>query len=380
MKGRPAPLVTNLEQGLAKTGSDNCAEREVSALLTLVGAGLRQDPIAVSALTPVHWSRLVQIASANKLLIHAAKGISVIAGAPSELKHAINRYRTTTLAYNGSHLAALGKVSEAFTTAGIGHVVIKGPMAQHALHGDCFLRPSTDIDLLVHRRDFTRSAAALVKMGYTLPEECKSSWWRDFLGEQHFLHSSAPPVDLHHRLQQPGCPAPDTSRFLEARAFRSFGGQKIPVLDQRLACLLSCMSLVKGIVHREPAGAHACDVYAHAGTCSDKDLADLDRLSRQLGLHRTLIAGQTIALRLFGQKGQTDPSRDVLGTLPTAELLRAVFTPEAADLRMPRRSRLLWELSDSHVDFVRELIWTYSAEVARWTGRRPRSDAKLQSA
>lgn len=90
-------------------------------------------------------------------------------------------------------------------------------------------------------------------------------------------------------------------------------------------------------------------------------------------------AARSIALRVFGQRGLSGVSRGLLGGLPPTELCRAVFTPDVADVMMPRRSRPLWEPSDNSAAFVRELIWAYSAELARGIGHHPRPDAGLQS-
>lgn len=357
----------------ASSGSEAVGDGQVEAdlLALLAGAGIRGSAIALPDHASIDWDRLIAIAQNNRILIQAGRGVSPTTAPPEALRVAIARYRELTLRYNGSLLAALKTVIAAFESAEVEAVVIKGPIAQISLYGQCFLRPSVDIDLLVHHRDSPRASGVLAGLGYTLAPNCNSPWWRHFLGEQHFLHPSLPAVDLHHRVQQPGCPSPSSREvFLERRTTQDFGGQAIPVLPSDLACLVSCINLLKGMLHREPSGGHACDVYKQLKMRSQGERVVLLKMAESLSQGRVMLAGWRIAYALFEPDTNSAGRVDVLPSITDTQLRNAVLRPGAPDAVLPRRARILSELCDTQLSFARELAWSYSAElVASVLGR-----------
>src|SRR5262249_55519245 len=84
----------------------------------------------------------------------------------------------------------------------------KGPISQKLVYGNCFSKPSLDIDLLVSPSEYDTASRVIKNNGFNLIEECASLWWKYFLGEQHFLSSDHLPltIDLHYRTHQPGRP------------------------------------------------------------------------------------------------------------------------------------------------------------------------------
>ena len=65
----------------------------------------------------------------------------------------------------------------ALKTNGVESVVLKGPCAQMLVHGDFFAKPSSDVDLLVSRRDFGKAGRIVADSGFAVAEECWSPWW-----------------------------------------------------------------------------------------------------------------------------------------------------------------------------------------------------------
>ncbi len=371
MKPRPSPASLHAGRVASAGPAVGGGDREADLLVMLAGAGLQGRTIPLPDDHAIDWDRLIEIANDNRILILAARGLSPAAAAPQALCTALARYRELTLRYNGALLAALKTVMAAFESAGVEAVVIKGPLAQIGLYGQCFLRPSTDIDLLVRQRDFARANDVLIRLGYALPADCATPWWRHFLGEQHFLHPSLPAVDLHHRVQQPGCPSPRRREmFIDQRTSQDFGGQAFPVLPPDLACLMSCISLVKGVLHREAGAAHACDVYRHLQKRTPGERAALLQMAEPLLQRRTMLAAWRMARALFEPAGSWTEGDDVLPGLSNAQLRNAVLRPGGTDAQLPRRSHILSELCDTWLSFSRELAWAYSAElVASALGR-----------
>jgi hypothetical protein len=349
---------------------------EVSPEARLLTAAVRARLLGLAPVAPVagiDWEAFVRLAQDNRLLLMAAEGMRPSLAALPSLAQAVDRYRAATLCLNGAHLTTLRKVTTAFAEANIDVVVIKGPAAQYALYGDYFIRPSTDIDLLVAPAEFARAGAALERLGYELPAECRSPWWRIFLGEQHFLTAYAPPVDLHHRTQQPGSPSPRApSRLLREKSEIVVGAASTPVLSPRHACLLSCMSVVKAISAREACAAHVCDIVASLRRMSSGEVADLVAAADKLGLRKTLLAGFRAAHVLFGAQINGLDASATLAFIGDSQLAALLVEPEKIS-RPPMRTRLLWSLSAGPFTFARELAWKAASDLTRnlWPGRTP---------
>jgi hypothetical protein len=308
----------------------------------------------------IDWPAFTALAQENKLFLHAVAGLG--AAAPAQVTAAAARYRALTLQTNGANLAGVRKITSALTAAGVAAIVIKGPLAQNALYSDYFARPSSDIDLLVAPGDFRAARAVLADAGYRRAAPCASPWWRVFLGEEHFL-APAPggvSIDLHHRVQQPGCPAPRRAAiFRNASETIALGAQPIRVLAPSAALLLACMSLVKGMVHREPSGAYAADIAAYIANAGA--LPEAFALARATGLRRTLQAGLRAAHSLFGVAA---PGAGAFAIGAEDDLAALILAPARAP-HPPRRTQILWALADDPAAFAREFVWKVSAEAAR---------------
>jgi hypothetical protein len=94
---------------------------------------------------------------------------------------------------------ALAEVIQAFDTAGIRAVVLKGFAIAEAVYPDAASRPMADQDLLVRRGDVARAAECLERLGYRPQAEHNPAFDRRFGGEITFVRANeaGPPVELH---------------------------------------------------------------------------------------------------------------------------------------------------------------------------------------
>ena len=208
---------------------------------------------------PVDWPVFHAAAVANKLGVLVIRGLALssaeLAGPQAGV---LEGFRKRTLQVNGINLITVREVVPALSTAGVETLLIKGPVHQKELYGNYFIRPSGDVDLLVRRDQFDEAARLLEVSGYFRPAEGASLWWKLFLGEQPFLSTEGrrSTIDLHHRTQQPGCPAPRLGDvFFQRGEAKAVGGAKVAVMAKADAALLACMSLAKALSHREAAGS-----------------------------------------------------------------------------------------------------------------------------
>jgi hypothetical protein len=276
---------------------------------------------------------------------------------------------------NSLGLTTLRKLMPAFKEAGIPALVMKGPLHQRDIYGTYFSRVSSDVDLLVPQRCFNRASATLKQMGYRLPDKFETIWWRQFLGEQHFVDSGNPlgVVDLHWKVQQPGCPAPrDLTEFFTYADEHLLGSTPIRTLSRTHATLLTAMSLVKAILNREPAGTHAADLAFAAAAMSGAELTGLQEASNRLGLSNTVSFALQVSELTFGvtlglSAGYTPTSLPV----EVAKVPTMVLQPGLDASTGHGRGEHLWSLCDGPavtartLSFAREGLRSVGADVCR---------------
>jgi hypothetical protein len=348
--------------------------RRVDILLRAVRAAIRGVP---DPELPGRASRLGDllpvnaIAKQNKLSLIMADGLA-LSGVqrPEDYRQAVQNHRNMTVMLNTLNLSTIRHCVPMLVDSGIDTIVFKGPLHQQAIFGTYFMRPSTDLDLLVADADFDRASRLLREAAFELPENCQSPWWRTFLGEQHFLSLSGgrTTIDLHHRVQQPGCPAPRLiGEFFSNAETRVVGTLPVRTLSRVHRTLLAAIGLVKAVFHREPAGAYACDI-AKSIQRSDRDeLENLVETARRQGLLNTLLFGLRAAGLLFDIDAGGS-ARPPLARTSDAELLRMLLMPWGDEIDWPKRRRFLWELCDPQLKmqtFVREMAWALSGELCR---------------
>lgn len=336
--------------------------RSVASAIT--GAAHPQVALLIPAAS-ADWARLVVD---NKLGVLVIKGLGREAERlPAPAREALEQARAKTIRANTASLLTLRRILPFLEQAGVQVAVFKGPVSQLGTYGGYFVKPSVDVDLLVAERDFNRARALLAQCGYELPRVCATPWWRNFLGEQPLLHTSSSlgPIDLHHKLQQPGCPSPRRlDRFLDKRRLLPVAGGVVPTVSPTHAVLVACISLAKGLVNRDPAGGHVADIAARLLVLDPAGVAALEAEARQQGLSGTLGLGLQAARALFGVTMEAPHARDPLG-VGDAELVRLVLTPHAPSALWPRRRQLLRGLCDGHADFLRELALLVVGELCR---------------
>ena len=186
----------------------------------------------------VDWDRLLALATDHRLLpllyAHLRDHAQADADAPTLalLRQAALR-RAADVAFLSSEMAAIG---ERFARDGIPYLVLKGPTLSEA-YGSNGLRPYSDNDLLVRRRDFPSVEAALLGMGFRQRKRSdrQQSAYLAIHGEYTFGRADGPfvsTVDVHTRLVPMGF---EFSPSFDDVASRSraieVAGRPVPVLS-----------------------------------------------------------------------------------------------------------------------------------------------------
>lgn len=315
----------------------------------------------------IDWAFFTTVALRNrwaKFALNSARSIGVTL--PAQVREPLSVQVGAALAYNSAHLLTLRRLCPAFADAGISAIVIKGVLEQQRLYQDSFMRPATDVDFLVDRRRLGEARALLEAHGFTLAPECASLWWRHFLGEQHYRPSnnSMLTVDLHHRLQQPGSPSlRQLEQMPRACGIARLGGCDAQVLHDGEALLLSCASIVKALVHREPAGMYVADVAARMRLPSA--VSDASERAHALGMKKLLGFGMRCARVIFDSSNASPDDETVMTGTSNATLRAMLLTPDSPAIVWPARYWMLFMLSDTPSDFLRESARRFASDAAR---------------
>jgi hypothetical protein len=173
---------------------------------------LNVDPDPATAdellgLSSADWDRILALASEHKvmpLLHHRLKALGADHGIPP---HVVQRLREAYWDSAGTNIRLyhrLAKVLAALQGGGILVIALKGAHLAPIVYGNVALRPMTDVDLLIGRRDLVRAGERLLEMGYaaSIPS------WREAAdaASQHlppFTKPGAPWIELHQTIVDP---------------------------------------------------------------------------------------------------------------------------------------------------------------------------------
>jgi Uncharacterised nucleotidyltransferase len=327
-----------------------------------------RGPECAIASDGIDWQQLGAVATQNKLGTILLRGLERGAvRVPQNFRALLAEQRDATVRLNTKNLLTMRHLVPLLEARGISTVAFKGPCAQMLVYGDFFAKPSLDVDLLVRRADFDTVSGVIADNGFALAQESASVWWRVFLGEQAFLSRdrAQAAVDLHYRLQQPGCPAPrECELFLAQSVTVAIGSTQVRTPSRTNATLLSCMSLAKALVHREPAGGYACDIAAGLAGYAQGDMEELVERAERQGLHNTLALGLRAAGLLFDVR-ETTGTEGIFADIANANLIKMILRPWAAEIEWPRRSAMLRELCDTRGTYLKEMGWKLASEICR---------------
>jgi hypothetical protein len=178
----------------------------------------------------------------------------------------------------------------------------KGPTLAMGVYGDLALRTFSDLDILVHERDFSQATHLLLVQGFRLH--------RTFDWESSFVHDTALiRVDLHrgivpHRFRF----SLDFACLWRHRQPVSIAGSTISTLSPEDLLIVLCVQMVKDawgdlqepLEHRHGRLLQLCDIAALLQVHPDMDWGRVLADTRRMGGQRMLFFGLRVARELLG--------------------------------------------------------------------------------
>lgn len=346
------------------------AEDSVDLVRKLCRSALtcREDFGLLAAMERVCWDTLMEVMGHNRLWSACAVGFPSNTPMPRRFAHAVKQGRGRAMLMNSRTMATARLVVPLLWASSIPAIVFKGPVFHHQLHGDYFFRLSSDLDLLVPRRDFAAALEILKNRGFAPKDGDDGHWWRNSLGELHLVHPdrSQCVIDLHYRVQQPGCPAPrHMEEFIVDPVVQEIGREFVATLCPEKALVLSCISLVKGLVHHEPSGKHAFDVAVGLMKLDGGQRGAFLAIARRQGLLNTVVLAAHATESVFDIHlpipGELRPeSGSPISSMPLVDM---VLRPHHEQLEWPRRRALLWAMCDGESTLAKSA--RFAQEAAR---------------
>lgn len=179
------------------------ASPEESALVQLLRA-LPGTPGAPNPAFETSWDSvpdpraLLNLAQAHGLVGALSAALSALDRDPAWAAEA-GRARAEARLRHAWIRAALTEASRALDTAGVTHLVLKGPTLAEAIYPDPGQRISHDLDLLVAPGDLDLALSALCHLGYLAEEGPHADYAREHHVHLHLARADRPLIELHFR-------------------------------------------------------------------------------------------------------------------------------------------------------------------------------------
>jgi hypothetical protein len=192
------------------------------------------------------------------------------------------------------------RVLDLFSEKGIECITLKGPVMAHQLYGDLSMRQVTDLDLLIHNRDYQRCSDVLMGADF-LPvfvvSQKEQPWMLRAETELQFYYQDDI-LDIHWEISQRGVYYPlKTEQFWHRVQYLEKFGRTIPILSPENLFLLLCMH---GAKHMWERLAWISDLAHFLNTFPELDWDSVLKQAEIKGFERVVYLGILLAEKIGG--------------------------------------------------------------------------------
>jgi hypothetical protein len=199
-------------------------------------------------------------------------------------------------------LHALRRLTEAFRSEGVTCVSLKGPLLAERFYPDPFLRPSSDLDLLIYERDVGAAVRLMQRLGFRL--DGRYPWNLQRRVNQHLSFGSmksSPRVEIHYSWLVGGILLDSTEFVDRSCLWRSPSGFNAGVLSTADEAFYSCAHAANHGFHRL---RWLYDVITIARNLTPEDRLRVRELTIRHGQSGHFKAASMAAQEFFGETPQ----------------------------------------------------------------------------
>jgi hypothetical protein len=250
------------------------------------------------------WKEIVRVAEVHRLSGLLAHGVSQFL--PPTERPWRDRVLMMHHRRHSHRLAALRRLTDAFQEAGITCVSLKGPLLAERFYPHPFLRPSSDLDLLIPEHTAGAAARLMGKLGFVL--EGNYPWQLQRRVTQHLNFAStdrSPRVEIHYYLSGGGSSIAAAGFLERSVLWRSPSGFESRVMAPADESFYSCVHGARHAFHRL---RWLYDALLIARSLSPEDRAGVRELTLHHGQTGHMVAANMAALEFLGESLELDCS------------------------------------------------------------------------
>ena len=264
-------------------------------------ASPQPDRQKLSALLPAaNGPRLLELAGEHGVLGHLAARLGKRDGhtLPPETRQALLDGQRAQNFVTLRMTAELFRILEQFASAGIGALVVKGPVLAVRAYGDPAMRAYGDLDLLVRRRDIRRATELMMAAGYDAAVPIAAIDAGKIPGQYLFSRPEAKLIiELHNDFTLRYFPRRlPLERFFERQTRVQVDSREVPALSVEDELVLIC---VHGAKHLWERLMWIADVAALVSRQANLDWDRAASSAKEAGAERMLHTGLQLAATLL---------------------------------------------------------------------------------
>ncbi|MCA1994988.1 MAG: nucleotidyltransferase family protein [Coleofasciculus sp. S288] len=241
----------------------------------------------------IDWTYLIQIAARHGMmpLLYWNLNATCPKAVPQDILGQLRHHFQVSTIVNLSLTKELLKLLDLFATQEIAALPFKGPVLAASVYGNLSLRWITDLDILVHERDFLRARDLLISQGYQLRIQVP---WECHLVQDGGIRN----VDLHQDFVPKHLSCSVSSDYLwEHLESFTLAGTTVPNLSPEVVLLMLCLNGTKDCWRNLN---RICDVAELLRTYPSMDWEQVIQQAKTLGCKRLIFLGLILAKHLLG--------------------------------------------------------------------------------
>lgn len=253
---------------------------------------------------PLDWENILHPAEFHRLLPLLDRHLEEAApeAVPPPVRAALQARRHAGRLRETLLVTALHSLLAQFAAEGIAALPYKGPALAAQVYGDAFLRPCSDLDILIPPPDILRVKALLLAQGYQsqhhFADAAEEAAHLKTDCEYNFIRpADRLLVEIHWRFRPQSFPFPlDLGELWDRRETVSLAGVPAPTLAWEDYLLLLC---VHGAKHRWERLIWVCDIAEITRAHRDLPWGEIKARAERLGCERVLLLGLLLARDLL---------------------------------------------------------------------------------